>query len=257
MPLAKKRVFKKKSNYPKKRPKRSSAVSGGSRVISFSPSKNMFPLPLRLRTYFRTAIHGYYDSGAVGYRNNIHFNRLLSPFDVSSNPMPNIVGFPVTVNPTGYLTIVNVNLYQYVRVIGCSIKMTIRPEALSDSCGLSITGTRVLDTPDSFKQAQAFPNTRKSVFASSVTPSGDATKRSELKLSLSQAQLLSTKEKAIEYDLSRNYTHGYNGNPNIPNYFCINMESLDGQALSREVPYSIELTHHVELWTDGHSTYNQ
>lgn len=222
----------------------------GGNLVVFNPRGHpQLPMPPRYRCKFTIANVGYFASGVAAGRMCIKLNSSYLPFNTSADAIPNPLGGLVSgTYCVGYRSIVNANLYDLIRVLGCKIQVEFLPQALTDTVECTVTpGVNNISVPATTFTAMAQPYTKQHFFSSSKQNARVNSITSYAKVS----RLLGVSTRAIMDDLSGNWTHVYNSDPNTLCYWVVNWACPDVINLATNLEYRITLTYYCECYDEN------
>lgn len=209
-------------------------------------SKGQSPFPRRYRTIFHSSIYGFVAAGSTSGHFTVNMNSAYLPW--AGGAWPNALPAIATLQPAGYSSVVNGTLYQNVRVYGSKLSVEFLPQALTDTVQVTLTPAVSAAVPTSVATAMAQPYTKQLLMSSSKMNSRNGSFISNY---MSQSKLLGVNKKAIEFDLSGNYTHTYNGDPANLFYWVVNLTTPDAVALATNLEYRVKLNIYCELYNDS------
>lgn len=208
------------------------------------------PFPSRYRCRLETNIYGYIPAatapGSAGVTYTALLNQAYQPYNSTSIP-PNSNPVANTVNPTGYSSFANANLYTNVRVLSSRIKVEFLPESLLDTIQVVLVptvGAPGRNVSDWINQ----PFAVQGLMSSSKDDHNSRRGGSELISSMTQHKLLGVSPRAIMDDLSGNYIHVYNSSTPVPMFWQIGWTTPDGSATVANIKYRFILEHYVEMF---------
>lgn len=258
-----KRQFKKNSGTERKRkrnrtvvvsrsiPKSIGGFNASPTLVTYM-SKGQSPFPRRYRTIFHSSIYGFVAAGATSGHFTVNMNSAYLPW--AGGTWPNALPAIATLQPAGYSSIVNGTLYQNVRVYGSKLLIEFLPQALTDTVQVTLTPAVSPAVPTSVATAMAQPYTKQLLMSSSKMNSKNGSFISNY---MSQSKLLGVAKKAIEFDLSGNYTHVYNGDPVNLFHWVVNLTTPDAVALATNLEYRAKLMIYCECYNDSAAILSQ
>lgn len=266
MPPLKKKFVKRKFATKKKTTRRKSKATGNNvtaTTVTFmsKPINQLGPLPQKYRTRFFCTAKGDITTaiGATSFQLNTRLNCLVLPFSISNLAWPGLSPASGSLDPTGFSTLINLNAYTRVRVIKSYISIMFDSLATTDVVLCTITPTpqtaatfpTLPNNPLTTSQAIGMTNTRSKQW----TPFSQPTQKSVwLNHSCTQAACIGVPQKAIDYDLSGQYTHFYNQAPATPLYWNINIQNMALANFTGSLPYMVKLMWDVELYNNDWAT---
>lgn len=259
-------VFKKRiRKQVKRRPmrkmhkgKRTGGLSSKELVIYKNPA--IEPFPSRYRCKFESSIYGSI-GGTTGPAANqfvVRLNDLNLPYNAAAGGLysawPNALPDVTTLNPTGFLSLCNANLYNSFRVYSSTIHVEFLPESLLDTVQVSVipVATNVqLGLPLSTIMNQ--PYAKSGLMSASKDDFNSKKGGSELRNSMTQHKLLGVSHQAITDDLSTNFTGAFGGTaPLKPMYWLVAYATPDGSVLTTHLKYRVRTVWHCELYDPFH-----
>lgn len=246
MPQTKKQ-YKKKSHPKKYQKKGMKKGNHGSGDLVIYNSNKLLPFAPRYRCKMTTSIFGNVVAGSAA---GLYYCNLNSPYlPFSGGGWPAASSTITTLQPAGFSSICNANLYREFRCLGSKITVEFLPQALTDTIEVALTPVNsVAVAPATTAIAMQQPYT-KSGFMSSSKQNGKGT--SALKSYSNMYQLLGVSRAAIENDLSGNYIGAYNADPTITAQWVVNWATPDAVNLAANCEYRVSLTHYVEFFYKG------
>lgn len=205
------------------------------------------PFPRSYRTKLTTSIYGFVAAGGVaaGARYYVRLNSAYAPW--AGGSWPNGAPSIAALNPAGYSSIINANLYNSVRVYGSSITVEFLPQALTDTIICTVTPSNASTLPLDVDDALAQPYTKQLFMSSSKMNSA---RGSMIKNYITQHKFLGVTAGAIQNDLSGNYTHGVASYPVETFYWVVNIATPDATALATPLEYKCKVTYYVECYNE-------
>jgi len=233
--------FNRKRKTGVKRPRRHRKVKKPQNTITFI-NKQLLPFPVRYRCRLHTSIYGNYAAGFTTGQTYVHMNRAYLPFagGAWANPSQSLA----TLNPTGYSSLGNVHMYNGVRVLKARCDIEFLPLSVLDSIIVTITPSLTTNNPADPNVGMTQPF-KKTVLFSSDKVNG---KRNMLSLSGTQHKFAGCAKKAIDYDLSYQYCHIYNGSPATPIYYVCNFQTPSLVNTAQQMDYRVDLIQDVEFF---------
>lgn len=213
-------------------------------------SFQQMPFPRVFQTKFKTIVQGYIKAGVDASNATLQFklNSPYLPFDqgaatglANTTYYAGVAPNNRTVQPAGWSSLMNANLYNNYRVIGCKIRITMNNQALGDNGLVCTIIPTFLTTPANVGVALSQPYCKKMLLSEAKT--------NILSNYMTQHKLLGIQKRAIEFDLSGKYFGFYNAAPGAPMYWAIIFSNNDGSVTTSPVPFEIELTHYTKCWT--------
>lgn len=221
----------------------------GSRML-MTPSGTNMPLPQRLRSKFTTALNGVFTSGGTAQRlYNVKLNGLITPFNPATGggsiawegpfvPLANI-------DPTGLSILLNATAYTQYRVLASSIKMSVLPESISDNTYITITPSTTISLPATYSNGITQPYTKQKTFSCNKYSGGSGEWLSHY---IAVSKLMGVNYRSVQDDVSLVYNAIYNADPSDIMYWVINFCQSDNVAPGAAIPYTVIVTHYVELF---------
>lgn len=204
------------------------------------------PFPRRYRTKLHSNFYGFIASGSATGRYYVQLNSVFIPWGGGGWPNPST---PLTTTtPAGYDLLLNGQLYNQCRVFGCKLLVEFLPQALTDTVQCTVTPSLSASVPTSVATALPQPYTKSLLMSSSKMNSRNGSAISHY---MSVAKLIGVKPQALEYDLSGQYTHAYNGDPATPLYFVVNWATPDAVNLATNLEYRVKATWYIECWNSS------
>lgn len=231
--VKRKRMFKKKYNASNKR------------LTYFAPGQ--MPFAPRYRTKLTLAFYGNIATGFINNSAGLYILKLNAAFvPANSGNWPNPAPAIATLQPGGYSSLANTNLYRTVRVYASKVELEVIPETSTDPVEVCITPSTAAGAPASTGAAMEQLYTQQKVFnaGKAVGKQGD----DRLKTYMTQHKFLGCTARAIEDDLSGTFAHAYNGNPGVPMYWIVNIATISGAATTAPISYTVKVTYWVELY---------
>jgi len=239
--------LQKRYSRPTYRKKYSTEEQKGSRML-MTPSGTNMPLPQRLRSKFTTALNGVFTSGGTAQRlYNVKLNGLITVQSATGGgsiawegpfvPLANI-------DPTGLSILLNATAYTQYRVLASSIKMSVLPESISDNTYITIT--HQLQSHSQQLTLTELPNRILSRRPSPVTNTLEAGEW--LSHYIAVSKLMGVNYRSVQDDVSLVYNAIYNADPSDIMYWVINFCQSDNVAPGAAIPYTVIVTHYVELF---------
>lgn len=247
MPFKKRnhRPRRKRVNRNRNRPMRKRGHRKTQELLIYNNVKQA-PVPSRYRCNFMTQFYGYVAAGATGGTYTANVNGLYGPVVGS---WPNSTPSAATLQPTGYTSLLNINLYNQYRVYGSSILVEFLPESLVDTIQVVIVPSMInyfgsYGTGYLMGQEHA----KSGLMSASKDDHNSKKGGSELRNSITMHKLLGVSPKAIEDDLSGKFVSSYNNNPSNTALWGVSWVTPDGSALSANCKYRVTLIHHTECY---------
>ena len=223
---------------PKKR-------SGAPRTLVYLDRTRINPFPSRFITKMHTSIYGSIPSGQTNGQFFIQMNACFKPFDSGGwlNARPTIA----TLNPTGYSSICNANMYQYYRVNSASVKCEVIPQSVSDSVIVTLTPSGVVNALVGTAQAMTMPWTKKGNFSANKnntnTKYGNA-----IVNTIKMHDFFGVNKMIYDNELGANYTATYNFKPAKTAFMVMNWATPDNAVTTVALEYRIDLTQYVTFF---------
>lgn len=229
----------------------------------YDPRSGGVPFPSKYFTKFTGTLTGRLAAATLTDKQlPIKMNSIITPFDQCTDPA---FTFP-SINPLVYVlagtsNLLNVNMYNYFRVLGCRIDIDIQPDDISDVMMCTVTPTNSDLFPTNVREATeqkftmigTFGNGREPVI---TTMSGRIlNKARSMKHYMTTAKFLGVPKKAIDYDLSGVYTGSYASDPAGLHYWNVWIGPLDGVATSSPVAFRITVTYYTEVYGFIHPSF--
>lgn len=203
-------------------------------------------LPQTFDTKCVLANMGYIASGVASGHYTVKLNSVWEPMDTAS-PFPNVNIAVNNMSPAGLENLLNANagVYQFSKVIGCKIYITLNPE--SDNIIATITPSVQVAEPSTVAIAMNQPlNSYRS-----IDPTIGDMKTNAMKRYFDIAYNLFGQSKNVYLNQIVDTFGAQTGtDPTNLIYWIINWRTGDGSVLSGDVHYTIHLTYYVRL------TYN-
>lgn len=227
---------------PKRKPKRR---GGAPRTLVYLDRTRINPFPSRFITKMHTSIYGSIPAGASSGQYFIQMNACRLPFDSGgwTNARPNIV----TLQPTGYSSICNANMYQFYRVNSASVKCEIIPQQLADSVVVTLTPSGVVNALVGTAQALTMPWTKKGIFSSSKNNT-NSRQGNAITNTIRMNDFFGVNKMIYDNELGANYTAQYNAKPAKTAFMVMNWATPDGVNTSIALEYRIDLTQYVTFF---------
>lgn len=246
-PIRNKREIKRK-----RRNRRNVSYANKNIVVYKSFQQN--PYPQRYRCKFTTAFYGAIAAGTATGSYFAWMNSAYLPFNTGGWPGAASGLSIATLQPTGYSAMVNVNLYNSVRVLSSKITVEFLPQALTDTVEVVVVPCRSNSVPASVQVALSQPWARHHFMSSSKMNTKNG---SMITNYISQHKFLGVSFDAIKNDLSGNYTHAYNTNPAVDFLWSVQWGTPDAVNLATALEYRVKLVHYVELYNNTSATLVQ
>lgn len=204
---------------------------------------NPIPFPDCLRTKFLIEAYCYTTSGAGSgaYTWTVAMNSLFQPFNTG-----NVSGLtPVnaslsTMQPIGYSNLCNANIYTEYRVLASEIFVNVIPQSVTDACFVSITPTKNNNTT-------VYANTRLTTTCV-MSANRDPPTKHGLRNRIRVGNFFGVKDRAIQDDLSGGFTSTYAAVPNVPFYWNIWVQAIDGSTFTDPVGVEFRIIYDAELF---------
>ena len=227
---------------PKRKPKRR---SGAPRTLVYLDRFRINPFPSRFVTKMHTSIYGNIPAGVSSGQYFIQINACRLPFDSGGwlNARPNIV----TLQPTGYSSICNANLYQYYRVNSASVKCEFIPQSLTDTVIGTLTPSGVVNALVGTAQAMTMPWTKKGNFASNKANTNGKYGNAIVN-TIKMHDFFGVNKMIYDNELGANYTAQYNAKPAKTAFMVLNWATPDAVATVTALEYRIDLTQYVTFF---------
>jgi len=217
-------------------------------AVLVSPPRESFhsPLPMTLLTRFTAS--GYFftgiGTGTGDYNWTFPLNYCLHPFAAVTTGVTWGGLTPSTYNAIGYDTLLNGSLYTRCLVYDTLLELDIIPQSVTDSVFLTCTPSDQSGAPSSVIGAQPLPFTKQMTFASGRTSRfGDF----PFKYRFSGHKLAGLPNTLYDANLA-NFNHFYNGNPGVPYYLVVNVETGDDSTLTAPLEIRVRQTFWVKLF---------
>jgi len=144
--------------------------------------------------------------------------------------------------PAGFTSICNANLYENYRVLDCTMSIDVVPQSVADS--VLVVLTPALTSGANVQTDLAQPWAKSYFFCSGRTAPG----RNGLTNRVQVSRLAGVAERAIVDDLSLQYCGKYNTIPVRTLYWRIAIETGDNATLASPLCIRMRLRWHVELF---------
>lgn len=239
-------------------------VKASKELVTYMAPQQL-PLPPKYRTKFTAKFFGSVPAAAGSASRTwlVNFNDPSLPFAYTGTgtfgASTNLFDAPSiannTLNPTGFTTLWNTNMYQAARVYSSSIALEMIPSALADTVEAYIMPISAIPAAGfvvgtSNYMALSQPLTKSQIFSSSKT--NNIKNKGQLVNYCSQHKLLGVSKRAIEDDLSGNYEidlANNTPNPLVPTYWQLGYDTLNKADLATFLDYRISVTYYVELYS--------
>lgn len=245
----KKRLFKRKRPVRRAKGRKRLQHHKSTELVIYN-NPRAIPFPSRYRCRLETNIYGYIPAstspGLAGVTYTCLLNQAFTPYN-STSLFPNSAPSVGTVQPTGYSSLANANLYQKIRVLSSRIKVEFLPESLLDTIQVVVVpsvGAPGRNVSDWLNQ----PFAKSGLMSASKDDHNSRRGGSELVHSMTQHKLLGVAPRAIMDDLSNNYTHGYTATVPTKMYWQVGWTTPDLGATTANIKYRIILEHYVEMY---------
>lgn len=228
---------------------RTSKINANKEMIKFMPMGSQVPVPQRYRCKFVTSVQFNMIVGAGGAASGIipvKMNSIFHPWansGLGANPYANFGPQAVgTLQPSGYASLINANLYKRWRVYSSAIELKFNPSAQADTLIVAVTPSDNPAIPTSSAQAQQQPYCKFRIQQSNQI--------GVVKNYITQHKLVGATKRAIEDDLSGNFQGNAGGDPADVLYWVINWSTVDTLANTTPIICEIKLTYYCELFGD-------
>lgn len=240
-----KKQYSKKRMVSKRRPKQfKKSIASKELIIYKAPQQS--PFPARFRTVFTSYITGSIlaaDAIAAG-RYYVSLNGPQLPW--SGGGWPHVLTSNLTtLNPLGYSTMLNANMYLAGRCYASSISVEFLPQALTDTIECTVTPSYANGTPATVDVAMASPFTKQQFFSSSKSNSKNS---GPIKNYQTVHRQLGVSKRAVEDDLSGQLNFAVNGDPTRQFYWVVNWAAPDAANLAAACEYRCKVRYYVEMF---------
>lgn len=247
---SKRRIFKKKVM------KKGHRAAKKDRMM-FNPRLGGLPFPSTYLTKMVSTVAGYTTSGVGSgtYHWFIKMNSIYQPFALASGLL-NVTllpAFSTTSQPTGFNTLFPnaSNLYTRFRVVGSKCDVQITPQSIQDSVEATLTpstnsadpGNLMIAYGQRLTKSAEFNGYRETLVTNLVT--GVKSKARSLSSYCTMHQLYGVAKKAIDYDLSGQFTGTYTGDPPVTATWVINVNTGDNTVLNSPLEVKITMVYYV------------
>lgn len=248
MPL---KAIKKAKTYKvvKKAPKRNTRLKRGvPRSLIFYDNSRLNPYPQKYTTKMHTSLYGFVTAGALASGNyQILANSAIQPFAVSTTIFPNPSAVVANLNPTGFESLCNANLYTRYRVTGYKVRVEFIPQALTDTVICTLTPSTLQGAPATVQSAMTQPFTRKGNFNSSKNNTNQGGGNA-VTLSVRLHEFIGVNKMIFDNDLSGSFTAAYNTAAGRSMWCILNWATPDAVAISTPLQYRIDMTQYIDLY---------
>lgn len=221
---------------------RGSYRAGPNSICYMSPRQ--MPFPNRYRCKFTTSITGQMPTATMMPQQfTATLNDAALPF--FGGNWPNALPAINTLNPTGFTALANPSLYQNVRVYGSKISVEFLPSALVDILQVCVTPSDSASVPATVATAMAQPYTKQHFMSSSKQ---NTARGNGISNYISVHKFIGVTASALQNDLSGNYISTYNGDPNMPLFWVVNLTTPNNVATTSVIDFRCTIIHYVELF---------
>ena len=227
---------------PKRKPKRK---AGAPRTLVYLDRTRINPFPSRFITKMHTSIYGNIPAGVASGQYFIQMNACFKPFD--SGLWPNARPVIATLNPTGYASICNANMYQFYRVNSVSVKAEFLPQALTDTAIVTLTPSGVVNALVGTAQAMTMPWTKKGNFNSSKANTNGKYGNAIVN-TIRMHDFFGVNKMIYDNELGANYTAQYNAKPAKTAFMVLNWATPDAVNTVTPMEYRIDITQYVTFF---------
>jgi len=223
--------------------KKKSHSYASTNVVQYKAPRSM-PFAPRYRTKMHCDIYGSLAAAtAASGHYYVKLNNALLPY--TGGGWPSAVPAIATLNPTGYSSIVNINLYSQYRVIASSITIEFLPSALADTIEVTVTPSAANTIPATTAVAMQQPYTKSMFMSSSKQNSRNG---SSITNYIDVARFLGVRKQALQDDLSGEYIGAYNAPSTIQFYWVVNWATPNNANNTTPLDYRVKMTYYIECF---------
>lgn len=220
-------------------------------MILYKPISSS-PLPPKFRTKFLSTISGGIAPGAFAFSTySVGLNSTYLPFNIAgaTTAFPATM-FPAkaTLDPTGYVSILNQYAYRQCRVLASKIKVSMGTSATTDTLSVSVAPSIIIGQPTSTWISRQQPFAKNAVFTYSQDPRGDLNVQNQIENYVTVADVVGVRPEAILDDMSGDYFHAWNNSPGDVITWTINWNTEAATNLANEAYLEIKCEWWVELF---------